>query len=61
MAAVVLLTGVARYLGGRMARLLSNADGIERIIGVDVIPPPTTSAAPSSCRPTSVTRPWPRS
>jgi UDP-glucose 4-epimerase len=40
MAAVVLLTGVSRYLGGRMARLLSNADGVERIIGVDVIPPP---------------------
>lgn len=40
MASVVLLTGVSRYLGGRMARLLSEAPGIERIIGVDVIPPP---------------------
>lgn len=40
MAAVILLTGVSRYLGGRMARLLSDAEGVERIIGVDVIPPP---------------------
>jgi len=40
MASVVLLTGVSRYLGARMARLLSESPGIDRIIGVDVIPPP---------------------
>lgn len=40
MASVVLLTGVSRHLGGRMARILSAEPGIERVIGVDVIPPP---------------------
>jgi UDP-glucose 4-epimerase len=36
---VVLITGVARYLGGRLASLLSADDSIERVIGVDVVPP----------------------
>lgn len=36
---VVLITGVARHLGGAFARRLSAADGIERIIGVDVVAP----------------------
>ncbi len=40
MASVVLVTGVSRYLGGRFAQALSETDGIERIIGVDVVPPP---------------------
>ncbi|MDV3220750.1 NAD-dependent epimerase/dehydratase family protein [Intrasporangium sp.] len=39
MARVVLVTGVSRYLGGLYARRLSTDAGIERIIGVDVIPP----------------------
>jgi len=36
---VVLITGVSRYLGGRLAALLAAEPGIERVIGVDVIPP----------------------
>ena len=40
MADVVLITGVSRYLGGRFAQALSADTSIERIIGVDVVPPP---------------------
>jgi UDP-glucose 4-epimerase len=40
MADVVLVTGVSRYLGGRFARLLTAEPGVERVIGIDVIPPP---------------------
>src|SRR4051794_15816609 len=36
---VVLITGVSRYLGGRLAALLAADPGIERVIGVDVVPP----------------------
>lgn len=39
MAKVVLVAGVSRYLGGLYARRLSAEPGIERILGVDVIPP----------------------
>lgn len=39
MGQVVLVTGVSRYLGGRFAELLSNRPGIDRVIGVDVVPP----------------------
>lgn len=39
MADVVLLTGVSRYLGGRVARVLSTSGLVERVIGVDVVPP----------------------
>ncbi|MDQ1247352.1 MAG: UDP-glucose 4-epimerase [Actinomycetota bacterium] len=39
MSRVVLVTGVSRYLGGRMARILTAEPGIERVIGVDVVPP----------------------
>ncbi len=39
MSRVVLVTGVARYLGGRLARLLQDDPGVERVIGVDVVPP----------------------
>ena len=39
MGQVVLVTGVSRYLGGRMARLLTEDPSIDRVIGVDVIPP----------------------
>jgi UDP-glucose 4-epimerase len=34
-----LITGVSRYVGGRLAAELSADDSIERIIGVDVVPP----------------------
>lgn len=37
---VVLITGVSRYLGGRVAEALSRDESIGRIIGVDVVPPP---------------------
>lgn len=36
---VVLVTGVSRYLGGRLARLLAAEPGTRRVIGVDVVPP----------------------
>jgi UDP-glucose 4-epimerase len=38
-ARVVLVTGVSRYLGGRFARELAADSSIERVIGVDVVPP----------------------
>ena len=39
MARVVLVTGVSRYLGGKMARLLTDDPSVERVIGVDVVTP----------------------
>ncbi|MCB0918907.1 MAG: NAD-dependent epimerase/dehydratase family protein [Actinobacteria bacterium] len=39
MGQVVLVTGVSRYLGGRMAKLLTDDPNIDRVIGVDVVPP----------------------
>jgi UDP-glucose 4-epimerase len=39
MASVVLITGVGRYLGGRLAARLSQDASIERIIAVDTEPP----------------------
>ena len=39
MGRTVLVTGVSRYLGGRMAALLAGDPEVERVIGVDVIPP----------------------
>jgi UDP-glucose 4-epimerase len=36
---VVLVTGVSRYLGNRVARLLSADPGVQQVIGVDVVPP----------------------
>ena len=39
MARVVLVTGVSRYLGGEFARLLQKDPTVDRVIGVDVIPP----------------------
>ncbi len=39
-ASVVLVTGVSRYMGGRYARDLAADPSVERIIGVDVVPPP---------------------
>src|SRR5437763_7829723 len=36
---VVLITGVSRYLGGRLAAMLAADPGIERVIGVDAVPP----------------------
>lgn len=39
MAKVVLVTGVARYLGGLFARVISSDPQVERVIGVDVVAP----------------------
>jgi UDP-glucose 4-epimerase len=38
--AVVLVTGISRHLGGRLAGLLAADRSIERVIGVDTVPPP---------------------
>jgi UDP-glucose 4-epimerase len=35
----VLITGVSRYLGGKLARLLQNDPNIETLVGVDTVPP----------------------
>jgi UDP-glucose 4-epimerase len=40
-ARVVLVTGVSRYVGGRLAAQLSADPSVERVIGVDVVPPTT--------------------
>ncbi len=40
MGQVVLVTGVSRYIGGVLARRLAADPGVDRVIGVDVIPPP---------------------
>ena len=39
MGRVVLVTGVSMDLGGQFARQLTQAPGIDRVIGVDVLPP----------------------
>src|SRR4051812_736962 len=36
---VVLVTGVSRWLGGQLASLLAAERSIEKVIGVDVVPP----------------------
>ena len=36
---VVLVTGVSRYLGARLARTLCDVPSVERVIGVDALPP----------------------
>lgn len=35
----VLVTGVSRYLGGQMARVLCSDPSVDRVVGVDVVPP----------------------
>lgn len=39
MGQVVLVTGVSRYIGGVLARRLAADPGVDKVIGVDVIPP----------------------
>ncbi|MGI8328414.1 NAD-dependent epimerase/dehydratase family protein [Actinomadura scrupuli] len=41
-ARVVLVTGVSRFLGARVANSLQAEPGIERVIGVDTVPPTTS-------------------
>ncbi len=40
MGATVLVTGVSRYLGGRFAAELAGSPDVDRVIGVDAVPPP---------------------
>jgi len=42
---VVLVTGVSRYLGSRLAAVMAADPSIERIIGVDTVPPGKEHAA----------------
>ena len=37
---VVLVTGVSRFLGGHLAARLAADPTIERVLGVDTVPPP---------------------
>ena len=39
MTRVVLVTGVSRHLGSRMAQILSHDPSIDRVVGVDIVPP----------------------
>ena len=39
MGRVVVVTGVSREPGGRIARLLAADPGVDRVVGVDVVPP----------------------
>ena len=39
MTRVVLVTGAARYLGGRIAALLADQPDVDRVVAVDVVPP----------------------
>jgi UDP-glucose 4-epimerase len=41
MAGVVLVTGVSRELGGRLAAMLHADPAVDRVVGVDVVPPRT--------------------
>jgi UDP-glucose 4-epimerase len=41
---VVLITGVSRFLGGRLAAHLAADPQIERVIGIDAVPPRTADA-----------------
>ena len=44
---VVLVTGVSRYLGTRLASCLAADPSIERIIGVDTVPPRAEATTPA--------------
>ncbi|MGH3343725.1 MAG: NAD-dependent epimerase/dehydratase family protein [Carbonactinosporaceae bacterium] len=39
MGQVVLVTGVSRHLGGRLAQVLQHERNVDRVVGVDVVPP----------------------
>ena len=39
MSGVVLVTGAARHLGGRIARALADRSDVDRVVAVDVVPP----------------------
>ena len=39
----VLVTGVSRHIGARVASVLAADPDIDRVIGVDTVPPPSLS------------------
>ncbi len=41
MSSIILITGVSRYVGGRLAAQLAADPSIERVIGIDTMPPRT--------------------
>lgn len=45
MGVIAVVTGVSRYLGGKVAARLVDQPGVDRVIGVDVVPP----AHPLAC------------
>ena len=45
MGSVAVVTGVSRYLGGKMADRLVHQPGVDRVIGIDVVPPASPLAA----------------
>ena len=45
MGRVAVVTGVSRYLGGKMADRLVLQPGVDRVIGIDVVPPASPLAA----------------
>ena len=45
MGRVAVVTGVSRYLGGKMADRLVHQPGVDRVIGIDVVPPASPLAA----------------
>ncbi len=45
MPGIVLITGVSRFLGGRLAAQLAADPAIERVIGIDTVPPRTSDLA----------------
>ncbi len=45
MGVVAVVTGASRYLGGKVADLLVDQPGVDRVIGVDVVPPKAPLAA----------------
>ncbi|MQA85073.1 MAG: NAD-dependent epimerase/dehydratase family protein [Streptosporangiales bacterium] len=45
MARVVLITGVSRYLGARVASVLQAEPSLDRVIGIDAVPPTAAGSA----------------
>ena len=51
MGRVVLVTGVSRDFGGRFARRIAADPAVDRVIGVDVVPPRGDLGSVSFVRP----------
>jgi len=46
----VFITGVAGYFGAKLVRCFESADGIERVVGIDIQPPKVTGKKLLFCR-----------